>query len=72
MLVDSHLRSENLDLTLSYTLNQDANKNWTIINVVADGVSDLALRRAEYSRVIKSKGFDGLLAHIDDQIAAIN
>jgi len=72
MQVEARLKTEKLDLALAYTLKSDAEKNWTIINVVADGVSDLALRRAEYSRVLKDKGFDGLITHIDDQIADLN
>jgi len=70
--VDSRLQTQDLDLTLSYTLQAGADNNWSIINVIADGVSDLALRRAEYSRVIKDKGFDGLMLHIDEQIADLN
>ncbi len=43
-------------------------EQWLIVNVIADGVSDLALRRAEYNRVISDTGFDGLLQHIEQQI----
>jgi len=71
MQVDARLQLDDRDITLSYTLNagSDDSERWTIVNVIADGVSDLALRRAEYSRVLKKKGFDGLLDHIDGQIA---
>jgi hypothetical protein len=34
---------------------------------VADGVSDLALKRAEYQRVFSSGGLEGLLAELDEQ-----
>ncbi len=40
-----------------------------IFNVVADGVSDLALRRAEYSSIVRAEGFDALIAHMQASIA---
>ncbi|MEM7077460.1 MAG: ABC transporter substrate-binding protein [Pseudomonadota bacterium] len=40
-----------------------------IFNVVANGVSDLSLRRADYSSVIKQEGFGALLAHLTLKIA---
>jgi len=38
-----------------------------IFNVVADGVSDLSLRRADYNSIIKNEGYEQLLAHIRDK-----
>ncbi|MCZ0944954.1 MAG: ABC transporter substrate-binding protein [Gammaproteobacteria bacterium] len=38
-------------------------------NVVADGVSDLSLRRADYAGIIRESGFDGLVADIEASIA---
>ena len=40
-------------------------------NVVADGVSDLSLRRADYAGIIREEGFDGLVAHIEANIAEL-
>ncbi len=40
-----------------------------IYNIVADGVSDLSLRRADYAAIVSRKGFDGLLAEIRGKIA---
>ncbi len=40
-----------------------------VFNVVADGVSDLSLRRADYNSIVKEEGYDRLLAHIRDSIA---
>ena len=37
-------------------------------NVVADGVSDLSLRRADYNAIVKDQGYDALLAHIREQL----
>ncbi|MCZ6644148.1 MAG: ABC transporter substrate-binding protein [Gammaproteobacteria bacterium] len=39
-----------------------------IYNVVADGVSDLSLRRADYNSIIKSEGFAALLMHLSENI----
>lgn len=40
---------------------------WRTINVIAEGVSDLALRSAQYDKIFKDQGFDGLLKQIRDQ-----
>ncbi len=41
-----------------------------VINVLADGVSDLSLRRTDYARVLAAAGFDGLLTELDGKIAS--
>lgn len=40
-----------------------------VFNVVADGVSDLSVRRADYAAIIEADGFDGLLAHLRAQLS---
>ena len=57
-------RSEGEDVALHYFL-----RNGRIFNVVADGVSDLSLRRADYNSIIKSQGYAALVAHIEEKIA---
>jgi phospholipid transport system substrate-binding protein len=59
-------RADQADVSLEYLLQQDE-QGWRIINIVADGVSDLALKRAEYSRVFSSGGIDGLVAELEQQ-----
>lgn len=59
-------RASQPDVSLQYLLQQDG-QNWRIINIIADGVSDLALKRAEYQRVFASGGLERLLAELDDQ-----
>ena len=59
-------RAGQADVTLVYLLQQDA-EGWRIINVIADGVSDLALKRAEYQRVFASGALEGLLAELEEQ-----
>jgi phospholipid transport system substrate-binding protein len=54
------------DVTLEYLLQRDG-EDWRIINIVADGVSDLALKRAEYQRVVTAGGIAGLIAELEQQ-----
>jgi phospholipid transport system substrate-binding protein len=54
------------DVSLEYLLQRDGD-DWRIINIVADGVSDLALKRAEYQRVFASGGIEGLIAELEQQ-----
>ena len=54
------------DVTFEYLLQQ-VDANWKIINIVADGVSDLALKRAEYQRLFASGGIDGVIAELEQQ-----
>jgi len=41
---------------------------WSIINIIADGVSDLALKRAEYSHVLARDGFNALVSMLERKI----
>jgi phospholipid transport system substrate-binding protein len=50
-------------VSLNYVLHK-GKSGWQIINILAEGVSDLALQRAQYQQVMQSQGFDGLLAHL--------
>lgn len=64
LLVKTEIQSMNEDtVSLNYLLHPVEN-NWKIISVIANGVNDLSLKRAEYSVIIKEKGFDGLLQEI--------
>ena len=42
--------------------------SWQIINIIADGVSDLALKRSDYTSVLDRDGFDALIAKINEKI----
>ncbi len=59
-------RSGGGDITLDYTL-QERDGAWMIVNVLADGVSDLALKRAEYRRILDDGTLDDLIDHLADQ-----
>ncbi|MGF1483595.1 MAG: ABC transporter substrate-binding protein [Opitutales bacterium] len=41
---------------------------WGIINVIVDGVSDLAVKRAEYQQVLDGEGFEALMTRMEAQI----
>jgi phospholipid transport system substrate-binding protein len=42
---------------------------WRIVNVVVDGISDLALKKGQYMSVIDREGFDSLLAKLTQKIS---
>ena len=56
------------EVSLNYLLRQN-NDTWRIINVVAQGVSDLSLKRADYTAVIKAEGIDSLVNRLEKKIA---
>ncbi len=59
--------SEGDKIRFDYVLRRKAGR-WRIINIIADGVSDLALKRAEYTSIIRRDGFDALIAKLKDKI----
>jgi phospholipid transport system substrate-binding protein len=59
-------RSGQPDVSFEYLLQQGSG-GWRIVNIVADGVSDLALKRAEYQRVLASGTLDTLIQELDAQ-----
>ncbi len=69
ILVQAQLiKSDGGQVQLDYLLHR-AGSRWRIINVVAEGVSDLALKRTDYTSFLKSKGFDPLLLRLNEKIA---
>lgn len=44
------------------------NGEWRIINIVVDGISDLALKKAQYTSVIDREGFDALITRLTQKI----
>lgn len=53
-----------------YQLRKD-DSGWRIVNVAVDGVSDLAIKRAEYSDLYEKKGFDALATRLAEQLEAL-
>ena len=55
------------DVSMDYLLKKTGDE-WRIINIITNGVSDLALKRSEYVAVIQKSGFDALLAELSVKI----
>ena len=53
-------------LKINYILHESA-EGWQIINIIVDGVSDLALKRGEYQSVFSDTGFTGLVDYLSGQ-----
>ncbi len=72
LIVRTTLRpTEGEPVTLNYLLRQ-SNEHWRIMNVVAQGVSDLSLKRADYTAVIKTEGFDSLINRLENKSAEMS
>ncbi len=61
------VRSNGERVNLDYYFNAGA-----VFNVVADGVSDLSLRRADYNSIIKQDGYDALIRDMKENIAEMS
>ena len=68
-LRQSHLLDK-LEVRLDgYRLRPDKQKGWKIIDVLLNGtVSELALRRSEYSSLIQREGFAALMTALNQRI----
>lgn len=60
-------RTAGKPINLDYLMHKN-NGNWYIISVIADGVNDLSLKRAEYSTVIKENGYESLVTNIEKKV----
>jgi phospholipid transport system substrate-binding protein len=69
ILVQSQLiKSDGGQVQLDYLLHRTRSQ-WRIINVIAEGVSDLALKRADYSAFFKNKGFEALIEKLNEKVS---
>lgn len=67
-LVTSHfVKSDGENITFNYILHQ-VHDEWKIISVSVNGVSDLALKRAEYGGILRKDGFPTLIERLKSQI----
>lgn len=68
LLVKTEIKADGEDpVSLDYLMHQKDGK-WFIISVVANGVNDLSLKRAEYGTIIKDEGYDALVRQIEEKI----
>ena len=68
VVIHSHLTiPDDKPVTFDYMLKEKG-ASWRIINIIANGVSDLALKRSEYTAILQREGFDTLIAKINEKI----
>ena len=61
------IKANGEEIELDYILHQN-DEQWRIINVIAEGVSDLSLKRADYTSYLKRYSFDALLEKLSEKI----
>ncbi len=72
VLVETELAAHGRkEATIDYLLAR-AGGRWEIVNIVANGVSDLALKRAQYTAVIRKEGFPALLKLVQAKVNALS
>lgn len=68
VVIHSHLTvPDDKPVKFDYMLKEKG-ASWRIINIIANGVSDLALKRSEYTAILQREGFDSLIAKINEKI----
>jgi phospholipid transport system substrate-binding protein len=69
VIVRSVVHAKPEDVSLDYRLRETP-AGWRVIDVYLKGtVSELALRRSEYSAVLEREGFEALLASLERKVA---
>ncbi len=70
LLVRTELKKPDGEIIhLDYVLTKKQGQ-WRAINVIANGVSDLSLKRAQYTYILRKKSYKSLIKQIDKKIAA--
>ena len=70
-LVKTELLAEGEETVALDYIVQSYDGTWKIISVIANGVNDLSLKRAEYGAVIRERGYDSLVADIQAKITVL-
>jgi len=63
------VKSDGATVSLDYLLRRRDGR-WRIINVVSEGVSNLALKRAEYAGFVRRHDFNALMNEMEARLAA--
>ncbi len=58
---------EKKEVKFDYLMKKSGD-SWLIINIIANGVSDLALKRSEYSSIMDREGYNALISKITEKI----
>ena len=62
------IKNDGEKLPIDYLMRQN-NDSWLVIDIFLKGrFSELAKQRAEYSSVIRRKGFDGLMTRVQKKV----
>jgi phospholipid transport system substrate-binding protein len=70
ILVRSELvKADGSVVKFDYLVHPGKDGGWLIVNVIADGVSDLSVKRADYTTILKNEGYAALIAKLNDKIA---
>ena len=59
--------SDGEKISFVYQLHKSG-ETWRIVNIITNGVSDLAMKRAEYTSIIEKDGFDSLITKLEQKI----
>lgn len=72
VLVDNKIvKSDGEAVAINYLLRKDG-ETWRIVDVYLDAkISELAMKRSEYTAVIDNQGFERLMSIIEDKLARI-
>lgn len=72
VIVDVSFRENGREITTVAYILLPTGKGWRIVDVIIDGgVSELTLRRSEFSSVVRDKGVAGLLTALDRKIGEL-
>ena len=61
------IRLKEKSISFNYIIQKNG-KKWRIISVIANGINDLSLKRAEYTAIIKKDGIDTLIKKLEQKI----
>lgn len=67
-VISKLIQSNEEPIVFSY-LMRNVEDRWRIVDIQISGVSQLAMTRAQFTEVMKSKGLDGLIAMLKSKIA---
>lgn len=61
------IKSDGGKVVFTYQLHK-VDADWLIVNIITNGVSDLAMKRAEYTSIIDNDGFKALISKLKEKI----
>ncbi len=71
MVKTEFIKTNHSPVSFNYIVQNDDAK-WQIVSIIANGINDLALKRADYAAVIKNHGFATLTTRLEEKINAVH